>query len=173
MSGLATFVQDIAYGMSYVLPALLHCTATGIGIWAVWTYWEASRAGRGGEVWLKSVSGLLVAGTLLSYKTMLAAGSRSLGFTMSEPQNTGMPADADALLGNGPADLLVNSLAPFDLYFQLLGAFIVFAAIMAFLHHTSGRSRSSISYCVVKALAGLVLVNSDQVIPLLAHELMG
>jgi hypothetical protein len=104
---------------------------------------------------------------------MLTTASATFGFTSSVSLGGGGDAsssaslDADALVGASPSELLTNILKTFAIYFETFGALTVFMAVLGLRAHLSGTSRSSVSYCMIKAAAGVLVMNAELVVPLL------
>jgi hypothetical protein len=176
MQALVNFASFIGWAIAVFLPTLCYLAALALFLLAGWGFWMQARPENPfrGRPWLPLVS-LVLCGVFASFDQILTKANATAGtnVTVSIAGLTSYtaPDDAGNVLGNTPADAIVNVVQIFQGFFQSFGALMCFFAAVAWHGAIHGRSNRSQSGCLVQFVFGVMLINIVQIVQWLTQEL--
>ena len=163
MQGLVNFAGDIGNAIAIFIPTICYLMALFCFLFAAWGFWMQSDPTNPfhGRPWIPLVS-LILSGAFASFDHVLTMANASAGthLTVSVGALTSYsPPAVNNVLGNAPADAIVNVVTLFSAFFQSFGALACLFAVIAWRGIVNGQNNRTQGGCVVQFVFGVMLMN--------------
>lgn len=164
MEGLVNFSQQCALIFAVLLPTFLYGSAIGLFLFATWGFWQQAQPHNPfrEKPWIPLIS-LITAGAAASFPVILTKTNVSGGSSVTVGLVDGLSSyttpDTTDILGDTPAQTVVNIVQVFEGFFQAFGAMVCFFAMMAWWASMAGRSNRSWGGTSVRFVFGMLLLN--------------
>lgn len=163
MQGLVNFAGEIGNAIAVFLPTLCYLMALFSFLFAAWGFWMQTDPSNPfhGRPWIP-IASLVLSGAFASFDRVLTMANASAGTNLqvSVSSLTSYTAPTvSSVLGNSPADAIVNVVTLFQGFFQSFGAMACLFALVAWRSIINGQNNKTQGGCVVQFAFGVMLMN--------------
>lgn len=167
MNGLMNLANQAAMAIAIILPVFFYWSSWGCFFFSVWGFYMQSTPQNPfrGKPWIPWVS-LIMSGVFASFLTFINLTDISVGSSVILEKAASLTSytqtinsSSSDILGDNAGDAAINVVKMFRLFFQTVGLFFAYCAVVAFRNVNRGSINRRYSSCAIQFITGIMLIN--------------